>query len=83
MTLVLTDVEGSTELWEWNPDAMMEAQKLHDAILRSRLRHFHGCGPGLCAARPIPASAAASVVVAGRQAQLEVWRSVLYRPLVW
>ena len=82
MTLVLTDVEGSTELWEWNPDAMMEAQKMHDAILRSRLRHFHGCGLGLCAACPIPAAAAAAAVVAGRQAQLEVWCSALHRPLV-
>ena len=59
VTLVLTDVEGSTELWEWNPDAMMEAQKMHDAILRSRLRHFHGSVLGLCTACPSAAAAAA------------------------
>ena len=43
LTLVLTDVEGSTELWETvNSEAMMEAQRMHDAILRSRLGHHHG-----------------------------------------
>ena len=42
LTLVLTDVEGSTELWEDGPEAMMEAQKLHDAILRSQLRQHCG-----------------------------------------
>ena len=42
LTLVLMDVEGSVELWQWNAAAMAEARKLHDAILHSRLRHFHG-----------------------------------------
>ena len=43
LTLVLTDVEGGAELWEWDPAVMAEARKLHDAVLRSRLRRFHGC----------------------------------------
>lgn len=42
LTLVATDVEASTSLWEWNRAAMMEAISIHDTILRSRLHDFHG-----------------------------------------
>ena len=42
LTLVLTEVEGSTELWHWDSAAMAEARKVHDAILHSRLRQHHG-----------------------------------------
>ena len=42
VTLVCTDVEGSTELWEWDKDAMNEAQALHDRILRSQITEFYG-----------------------------------------
>ena len=41
-TLVLTDIEGSTELWEWDASVMMEAQALHDRIIRSQLAQFCG-----------------------------------------
>ena len=41
-TLVLTDIEGSTELWEWDSDAMMEALNLHDRIIRSQLAQYCG-----------------------------------------
>ncbi|KAK9791166.1 hypothetical protein WJX73_003369 [Symbiochloris irregularis] len=41
-TLVLTDIEGSTELWEWDSSAMMIASGLHDRILRSHLAEFNG-----------------------------------------
>ena len=42
VTLVCTDVEGSTELWEWDKAAMDEAQALHDRIMRSQLSNFCG-----------------------------------------
>ncbi|KAK9802596.1 hypothetical protein WJX73_010556 [Symbiochloris irregularis] len=42
VTLVCTDVEGSTELWEWDKEAMDEAQAQHDRIMRSQLSHFCG-----------------------------------------
>ena len=42
MTLVRTRVEGASELWAWSSQAMAEARRIHDGILRSRLRHFHG-----------------------------------------
>src|SRR3569832_759413 len=35
MTLLFSDVEGSTKLWESEPDAMGVALRRHDAILRS------------------------------------------------
>jgi class 3 adenylate cyclase len=30
ITLVLTDVEGSTELWEWDTEVMSQSIDLHD-----------------------------------------------------
>lgn len=42
MTLIHTDVEGSTELWEWDKDTMDVAQSLHDRLLRSQLSKFYG-----------------------------------------
>ena len=41
-TLVLTDVQGSTELWEWDEGVMNDAQSLHDRIIRSRITEFFG-----------------------------------------
>ena len=41
VTLVATDIEGSTELWEWDKASMMEAVNIHDRILRCHLsKHF-------------------------------------------
>lgn len=42
ITLVATDVEGSTELWEWNNKVMMQAINLHDRIMRSQISKFGG-----------------------------------------
>ena len=42
LTLVATDVEGSTDLWEWDKDSMMEAISIHDLILRAHLAENHG-----------------------------------------
>lgn len=46
VTLVSTDVEGSTELWEWDKKAMDDAQAIHDRIIRSELKKF--CGYEVC-----------------------------------
>jgi class 3 adenylate cyclase len=35
VTLVVTDVEGSTELWEWDYAVMTLAQEVHDSVMRS------------------------------------------------
>ena len=42
MTLVCTDVEGSTEMWEWDHKAMMDAISLHDRVIRMHLAKFGG-----------------------------------------
>jgi hypothetical protein len=42
VTLVLTDVEGSTELWEWDADVASAAIALHDRLLRSYISRFYG-----------------------------------------
>lgn len=39
---VCTDIEGSTALWASDPEAMSEAQSLHDDLLRRELIRFHG-----------------------------------------
>ena len=41
-TLVATDVEGSTMLWEWNHAVMDEAIEVHDRVMRSQLFRFGG-----------------------------------------
>ena len=37
ITFLFTDVEGSTSLWERNPEAMSEALSRHDEILRTSI----------------------------------------------
>ena len=32
---MITDVEGSTELWEWDYAVMTLAQEVHDSVMRS------------------------------------------------
>ena len=40
LTFLLTDLEGSTRLWELHPEAMKDALRRHDAILRPIDRGF-------------------------------------------
>lgn len=42
MTLVATDIAGSTELWEVDRAAMMAALAIHDSLIRGSLSKFHG-----------------------------------------
>jgi len=42
VTLLFTDIEGSTRLWEADPDAMAVALRLHDDILRSAIERASG-----------------------------------------
>ncbi len=42
VTLVFTDVQGSTVLWDHAPDGMREALALHDAIMRETLGAAEG-----------------------------------------
>ena len=42
VTLLFTDIEGSTRLWEAEPDAMAVALRLHDEILRISIERAGG-----------------------------------------
>ncbi|DBA84440.1 TPA: hypothetical protein ACH3X1_006072 [Trebouxia sp. C0004] len=42
ITLVMTDVQASSRLWEWNPKIMDEALAMHDACLRAALHQYCG-----------------------------------------
>jgi len=42
VTFLLTDVEGSTRLWEREPEAMRHALARHDAIVATGVRRLHG-----------------------------------------
>jgi class 3 adenylate cyclase len=42
VTFLLTDIEGSTRLWEAEPDAMRDALVRHDAIANAVVRRLNG-----------------------------------------
>ena len=42
VTLVFTDVEGSTALWEAAPVEMREALELHDQLMRRTIDEYQG-----------------------------------------
>ena len=42
VTFLFTDLEGSTRLWEEQPEAMTAALARHDAILRAAIASHHG-----------------------------------------
>src|SRR5205814_7358920 len=58
VTFLFTDIEGSTRLWEENPDAMRLALAHHDTFLKAAIethggRVFKTVGDAFCAAFPI------------------------------
>jgi class 3 adenylate cyclase len=72
VTLLFTDVAGSTRLWESEPEAMGEALRRHDEILRSAIEDaggyvFKTVGDAFCAAFGT-APVAAGPAVAAQQA---------------
>ena len=42
ITLLFTDIEGSTKLWEAHPEAMQIALARHDALLREAIEANNG-----------------------------------------
>jgi predicted ATPase/class 3 adenylate cyclase len=42
VTFLLTDIEGSTRLWEHDSEAMREGLALHDGIIREAVSHHEG-----------------------------------------
>jgi class 3 adenylate cyclase len=42
VTLVFTDIEKSTMLWESAPNSMDKALRLHDSVFREILQQYNG-----------------------------------------
>lgn len=42
VTFLFTDIEGSTHLWQEQPEAMAVAHARHDEILRTAIESNHG-----------------------------------------
>jgi len=78
LTFLFTDVEGSTRLWEQNPDQMRAALARHDAILRTAIAGSDGevvksTGDGLMAVFAAPATAVTAGIAAQRGLLNEPW----------
>src|SRR6201981_2600533 len=77
VTFLFTDVEGSTRLWEADPDEMRLALAAHDQVLRKAIEAHGGwlfkhTGDGVCAAFGSPKSAVDAAVAAQQALELPV-----------
>jgi predicted ATPase/class 3 adenylate cyclase len=78
VTLLFTDIEGSTRLWETEPDRMAIALRRHDQIVRAAIEQaggyvFKTVGDAFCAAFATPGSAVRAVLAAQRALGAEAW----------
>jgi class 3 adenylate cyclase len=77
VTLLFTDVEGSTRRWESGADGMRAALAAHDEVLRKAMEAHSGwlfrhTGDGVCAAFSSPKAAVDAAVAAQRELELPV-----------
>ena len=78
VTLLFTDIEGSTRLWEAEPDAMAVALRRHDEILRGAIESsggyvFKTVGDAFCAAFAAAGKALQAVLAAQRELTAQQW----------
>ena len=78
VTFLFTDLEGSTRLWELFPDAMKDALKRHDAILREAIETSGGhvvktTGDGMMAVFGRAVEGVTAGLVAQRDLAREPW----------
>jgi predicted ATPase/class 3 adenylate cyclase len=78
LTFLFTDVEGSTRLWERNPQEMRSALARHDVILRTAITDQDGdvvktTGDGLMAVFAAPVAAVSAGITAQRALLKEPW----------
>ena len=78
LAFLFTDIEGSTRLWERQPDAMKEALARHDAILRTAIEASAGSvvkttGDGMMAVFPTAEDGVLASVTAQRDLAAEAW----------
>lgn len=67
VTLLFTDIEGSTKLWERHPDQMRDALARHDEICCGEISHHNGVvfktvGDAICSAFAHPGDALAAAI---------------------
>jgi predicted ATPase/class 3 adenylate cyclase len=84
VTLLFTDVEGSTRLWEAEPENMAQALRRHDELLRTAVGEaagyvFKTVGDAFCAAFATPQAALAAALGAQQALGAETW--VTSRPI--
>lgn len=75
VTFLFTDIEGSTERWQRDPDAMSVALAAHDDLIREVVRHHGGTvfkhtGDGMCVVFATAAAGLAAALEA--QARLDL-----------
>lgn len=85
VTLLFTDVEGSTRLWEADRDAMAPALRRHDEILRDTIEQaggyvFKTAGDSFCAAFSSARAGLDAALAAQRTLAAESWPTS--RPIV-
>jgi class 3 adenylate cyclase len=85
VTLLFTDVEGSTRLWDAERDAMAAALRRHDEILRSAIEQaggyvFKTAGDSFCAAFSAARSGLDAALAAQRELAAQSWPTS--RPIV-
>ncbi len=81
MTFAFTDIEGSTQRWERHREAMENAVRRHDALMRSAITTHNGhvfktIGDAFCAAFSRPEAAVAAIVAAQRALVAEDFSAV-------
>src|SRR4029453_11908993 len=80
VTFLFTDIEGSTPLWEREPDHMRVALARHDAIFRTTIATagghcFKTVGHAFQAAFALPAQALAAALAAQRAFATQSWET--------
>src|SRR5262245_2364703 len=80
VTFLFTDIEGSTPLWEHQPNQMRLALAHHDAILRTAVAKYGGhafkkIGDAFQAAFAFPADALAAALAAQRAFAQQPWET--------
>jgi predicted ATPase/class 3 adenylate cyclase len=78
VTLLFTDVEGSTRLWEAEPEQMAQALRRHDELLSTAIGRVGGyvfktVGDAFCAAFATPQAALEAVLAAQQAIGAETW----------
>nr|WP_309697143.1 tetratricopeptide repeat protein [Armatimonas sp.] len=78
VTFLFTDIEGSTKLWEAQPEAMQAALVRHDALLRDAIETHNGhvfktIGDAFCAAFPTATEAITAALAAQLTLTSEPW----------